>query len=206
MTFETRLWIWALVCLAAMFALGSVVAPRPPGRIDTAVEKALRGRAVWPALFFTRIGRWRELSLLGVLAYGVAITLNERVTPVLMLFATQVLSQATSSLCKLFFHRPRPAVYVGVREPEFSYPSGHAVTAVVFYGGFALLVLFGPFPRPVQAVIAALLGLCVVAIPWSRIALGAHFLSDICGGLLLGSAWLLTLIALYVQFRLYAAA
>ena len=64
----------------------------------------------------------------------------------------------------------------------FGFPSGHAVSAVVVYGGLALLV----GGRRSAAAAAAL----CVAIPLSRIALGVHYLVDIAAGLAVGAAYL----------------
>ena len=64
----------------------------------------------------------------------------------------------------------------------FGFPSGHAVAAVVVYGGLALLV----GRRRGYAAAAAL---CVL-IPLSRIAIGVHYLVDIAAGVAVGAAYL----------------
>jgi len=64
----------------------------------------------------------------------------------------------------------------------FGFPSGHAVSAVVVYGGLGLLV------GSRRGYVAAA-ALCVV-IPLSRIALGVHYLVDIAVGLAVGAAYL----------------
>jgi undecaprenyl-diphosphatase len=83
------------------------------------------------------------------------------------------------------------------QEADRSYPSGHATTGIAFYLALFMLVLDAHVvPRPIW--IGALIGLgaCSVGIPWSRLALGAHYLSDVAGGLLLGAGWLFVLLAL----------
>jgi undecaprenyl-diphosphatase len=42
----------------------------------------------------------------------------------------------------------------------------------------------------------ALLAFCVIGIPWSRVALGAHYVTDVAGGLLYGVAWLFAYVTL----------
>ena len=64
----------------------------------------------------------------------------------------------------------------------FGFPSGHAVSAVVVYGGLALLI-------GGRRSAAAATALCV-AIPLSRIVLGVHYLVDIVVGLAVGAAYL----------------
>jgi membrane-associated phospholipid phosphatase len=64
----------------------------------------------------------------------------------------------------------------------FGFPSGHAVSAVVVYGGLALLV------GSRRGYAAA--GTLCVAIPLSRILLGVHYLVDVVAGVAIGSAYL----------------
>jgi membrane-associated phospholipid phosphatase len=73
--------------------------------------------------------------------------------------------------------------------PGNSFPSGHALASMVVYGALVLVflpALHGWWRRAVLAVA----GLLVLAIGFTRVALGAHFVSDVLGGWLLGVAWL----------------
>lgn len=64
----------------------------------------------------------------------------------------------------------------------FGFPSGHAVSAVVVYGGLGLLI----GSRRSYAAGAAL----CVSLPLSRIALGVHYLVDVAAGLAVGATYL----------------
>lgn len=97
----------------------------------------------------------------------------------LLLAGQHILMLAT----KQFFHtfRPERLHQVG----GFAFPSGHTLMATCVYGYFAerlptqewrLRSLWLSFP---------------VLVAWSRVALGAHWLSDTLGGLLLGWIWLM---------------
>ena len=202
---ELRLWIAAVFCLAAALALGFSVAQRTPARIDVEAV-ALRGTAVPLALFFTALGRWPVLLALSILAALVAWRLRTGLGAVVLLYVTQIVSQGVSTLLKLGLHRSRPDHWLVIREKDWSYPSGHAVTAVVFFLGFAILAWHAPLPRPLAAVSVAILLACAVGIPWSRLALGAHYLTDVLGGLLLGTAFLCAAFALILRFAHVTAA
>ena len=197
---ETRLLIAAAGCALAAVALGALVAHRPPPRIDVAVGLALRGAGVPLALFFTALGRWPVLTGIGVVALGIAMSLRTGTSAVVILLATQVVAQAAGALLKLAFGRHRPDAWIAIKESDLSFPSGHAVTSVVFFLGFAILVWHAPLPRPVAATLAALLVVCAAAIPWSRLALAAHYLTDVAGGLLLGTAFLCAALATILRF------
>ena len=91
---------------------------------------------------------------------------------------------------KPFFARPRPELAWSQVLPDYSFPSGHTLNAVVFYGGVALVVwsLFGRRAGLAAVAAAAVVGLAVGV---SRIYLGYHFLTDVVGAILAGIAWLL---------------
>jgi undecaprenyl-diphosphatase len=196
---ELRLWIVALVCVVLVFALGALVANRPPTAVDIAAG-SLRGSAVPLALFFTGLGRWPVLLGLSVVAAGTALALRTGLTAVAIVYAMQILSQGANAGVKLLFHRARPDAWLHIHETDLSFPSGHAVTAIVFFVGFAILVWHAPLPRPVAGTIVALLLVCAVGIPWSRMALAAHYFTDVLAGLLLGTAFACAAFALILRY------
>lgn len=83
-----------------------------------------------------------------------------------------------------FFMRPRRLDWVVKHELSYSFPSSHAAIATGFYLLLAIFVWKSSrrFGRPA----ASALGLLAVAILWSRLALGAHYLTDLAGGVLWG--------------------
>ena len=201
---ELRAWIAAAACLAAVAVLGALIVRGATAALDRS-GFALRGRGVRVAFVFTLLGRWPALTILGALAFGIGMLLREGLNAVVALLATQVVSQLANSGIKRLYARPRPAVFYGARERECSYPSGHAVTAIVFFAGFAILAWQAPFPAPVRAALCALLLTCTAGIPWSRVALGAHYTSDVIGGELFGTAWLCALAAIAASAPAYFA-
>lgn len=92
-------------------------------------------------------------------------------------------------------HRPPVALMIG-RYPPGSFPSGHTTQSVVVYGLIALLFIrtHPTWPRMWVLTTAAVLVLMIGA---SRIYLGAHWLTDVAGGIVLGSFWIIILHALF---------
>jgi membrane-associated phospholipid phosphatase len=188
----------AAVFLCATIALGAAVVPRPPGALDLAAT-ALRGHAVSLALFFTALGRWWMLLPIAVVAFGVGMSARANLLPLTIVLGAQAASQIATTLLKLVFRRTRGDGYIGRRESDHSYPSGHAATAIVFFVGLAILAWDAPFPHPFTAAAAIVLAICAIGIPWSRVALGAHYATDVIGGLFFGAAWLCAALALMLR-------
>ncbi|MDP1818545.1 MAG: phosphatase PAP2 family protein [Acidimicrobiales bacterium] len=106
-----------------------------------------------------------------------------------------------NSLVKLAVGRPRP-VFDEPIATAFgkSFPSGHSMGSFVCYG--ALLLVFLPLvPRARRSWAVAGTALLVLAIGFSRMALGVHFLSDVLGGFVLGAAWLAGSVAAFETWR-----
>jgi membrane-associated phospholipid phosphatase len=91
-------------------------------------------------------------------------------------------------LLKLAFHRPRPELAF-VHLDTYSFPSGHAAVSAATFTTFAYLL--GLRYRSVRA--RMLIGLGAVAaialVGFSRLYLGAHYLSDVLAGISFGVAW-----------------
>jgi undecaprenyl-diphosphatase len=110
----------------------------------------------------------------------------------LLMLLSSVLGGATlNHMLKHGFQRPRPGMeHLPAAVTDFAFPSGHAANATLLYG--ACVVLLVPHLSARWARAAAVFGalLWVGLVSGSRVLLGAHRLSDVLGGMLLGLAWL----------------
>lgn len=101
---------------------------------------------------------------------------------------------------KLFFSRPRPddPVYEAAR--GFSYPSGHAMSAMTFYGLIIYLVWHNVENKIVRWLILVLLLFFIFLIGFSRVYLRVHFASDVLAGFAMGVVWLV--ISIWIMNKL----
>jgi len=92
---------------------------------------------------------------------------------------------------KHLLHRGRPAIEDPLLMlPTYSFPSGHAMAATVFYGLAAAYAVTHLRSRHLarSAILAAVIMITLVCV--SRVYLGVHYLSDVIAGLAEGIAWL----------------
>jgi undecaprenyl-diphosphatase len=91
---------------------------------------------------------------------------------------------------KVLFERPRPPLPWATVLPDYSFPSGHTMNALVFYLALALITwsIAGRRVGLLAIVIAATI---TFGVGVSRIYLGYHYFTDVVGGVLAGVAWLL---------------
>lgn len=91
---------------------------------------------------------------------------------------------------KRTFDRTRPLQVAYYPETGYSFPSGHSAVAMTLYGLLAYWAI-RRLRNPAGRVLVGLSAVCLIlAVGFSRIYLGVHFLSDVLGGYLLGIGWL----------------
>ena len=113
--------------------------------------------------------RWQEIVALAIcLAGGAALNL----------------------LLKYLFKRARPELFAVVQETGFSFPSGHAMASMCFYGMTAFLLMRSLSSWRGRLLVMTGAAIVVVAIGISRIYLGVHYPSDVVAGYAAGSMWL----------------
>ncbi len=91
---------------------------------------------------------------------------------------------------KLLFSRPRPANPVYEAAAGFSFPSGHAMSALTFYGLIIYLVWRFVKNNLLRWMLTLGLSLLVISIAFSRVYLRVHFASDVLAGMAAGVIWL----------------
>lgn len=101
-----------------------------------------------------------------------------------------IVSTVINNVIKLIIRRPRPQ-YITVVEHSFSYPSGHTMASTTLYGFIIYLIIKSNMPKQYKIIYSSVLGLLIFLVGLSRIYLGAHFFSDVFGGMLLSTVILL---------------
>lgn len=164
-------------------------------RIDSDVVDAVM-------ITFTKIGD--SPCLYGTTATVSLLALRRRLWPlVAVLLANAVLSLVINMALKYWFVRDRPTLYDEITRPStWSFPSGHAMSAMAVYGGLAA-VLIGLYPKQRWLIVAAA-AVVIVGIGTSRVYLGVHWPLDVIAGWVAGVLFVVATV--HIVHRLLARA
>ena len=122
--------------------------------------------------------------------FGVPVAILDTIAPTVALAGALGLAL----IIKVLIGRMRPSIFPPiVHESGFSFPSGHTISALTFYGMCAFL-LARPLHRWARWLVVLGAAIVIGVVAYSRIYLGVHYPTDVLGSFILGAAWLITLI------------
>lgn len=154
-------------------------------------------------MFVTDVGDlYGYLIVLGIF-FGVSFFVFKKWKYVLQTTFVLALASVSNVILKRFIDRARPSIEHLVSVETLSYPSGHAMSAMAFYG--FLIYLFTQFKmnRFLKIASITVLAILLLSIGISRIYLGVHFPSDIAGGFIAGFIWVIFCILLFNIIELF---
>jgi undecaprenyl-diphosphatase len=139
--------------------------------------------------FITFFGKHDALIPLNILLIGYFIYKKKR------WFAIRIAALALSSLLlkfilKFYFQRARPDIPVIEKVDGYSFPSGHALIGVVFYGLVIFVIWREVKQKWLKIALTIFFVLFILLISFSRIYLRVHYASDVIAGIAVGFIWL----------------
>lgn len=141
---------------------------------------------------------WRDLSdsanipliVIGVAIVAFLLLTRQRAEAGLVIVVLAAIT-AGSEAVKLLVARPRPPGFTNdAAGIVYSYPSGHVLEAVCIYGIIAVLLWRSSLPTVIRVVVPILFSVLIVFVAVARVAVGAHFPSDVLAGFLAGIGFL----------------
>lgn len=178
----------AIVAFACFVALGFDVTRHGELPSLFAWEQTLVDHSTLIAWWLTRCGHPAVLVPIAVVLLLVAWRAPQWRARIVFSILMLLLCWRGADLAQHLFARPRRLDWIVKHETTFSYPSSHAAIATGFYALWGMMLFMSDLPRTTRNVAGALLLVWAIAICWSRLALGAHFLTDLIGGALLAVA------------------
>ena len=136
------------------------------------------------------ITQFGSALLLIILTVVLAIIIKDKKIS-FSIFLNLILVGLINQILKRIVQRPRPTEYRIIDEKGYSFPSGHSMASVAFYG-FLIYLIYKKVKNPkLKWIFILLLSILIILIGSSRIYLGVHYTSDVLAGFFVSTSYLL---------------
>ena len=109
----------------------------------------------------------------------------------LLIGTNLVIITILNQILKSLLQRPRPTGFRIINETGYSFPSGHSMISMAFYGFLIYLIYKNVKNKYLKFTLIIILFILIISIGLSRIYLGVHYTSDVLAGFLLSIAYLI---------------
>lgn len=189
-------WVILFICLVGFLALAEDVFNKEIMYGDIIgykiISTFLISDFVTPiAKFITNFGGAIFLSLATITLF--LLIKNKKIG--LSIITNIVIITVLNQLLKRILQRARPTEFRIVEETGYSFPSGHSMVSMAFYGYLIYLIYRYIKNKYVKWTLITLLSILICLIGISRIYLGVHYTSDVLGGFLLSISYLIVYIS-----------
>ena len=194
-------WIILFVCLIGFLELAEDVFNKEIMKGDIIgykmVSTFLISSFVIPiAKFITNFGGAIFLIVLTITLF--ILIKNKKIG--LSIFSNLVIITILNQLLKRILQRPRPTEYRIIEETGYSFPSGHSMVSMAFYGYLIYLIYKYVKNKYIKWISIVLLSILICSIGVSRIYLGVHYTSDVLGGFFISISYLIIYISAVNKF------
>lgn len=203
--FTKNNWRWMLlfICLIGFLALAEDVFHQEIMNGDIVgydiVSKLFKFNVSTPiAKFITNFGGAIFVISLTTILFFVIKDKKIGISIIANLGIVTILNQ----IIKFIMQRPRPTEFRIIEETGYSFPSGHSMVSLAFYGYLVYLIYKYINNKHLKRTLIIILSILICVIGVSRIYLGVHYTSDVLGGFLISLAYLIIYIELVNKFVL----
>lgn len=128
------------------------------------------------------------IIILGILLVGFFLLKKHKREAMLLAFIL-TMAPIINAFLKKIIQRPRPFFHPLVNVYDYSFPSGHAMSSLVFYATISYFVYHATHNKRLGVISTTLSTLLIILIGISRIYLGVHYPTDVLAGYLGGLFW-----------------
>ena len=194
-------WIVLFICLIGFFALAEDVFNKEIMNGDIVGYKLvstflISDFATPIAKFITNFGG--AIILIGS-AFALFIFIKNKKIGVSIISNLAIIT-LLNQLLKRIVQRPRPTEFRIVEESGYSFPSGHSMVSMAFYGYLIYLIYKHVKNKYLKWISIILLSILICSIGICRIYLGVHYTSDVLGGFFISISYLIIYISAVNKF------
>ena len=147
-------------------------------------------------IFLKIITNFGGVSAILVIAIFLTVILKEKKYKLGVLL-NLLLITGMNQLLKNIIRRPRPTTLRLINETGYSFPSGHSMVGLAFYGFLIYIIYKKVNNKYLRNISIILLSFLILLIGFSRIYLGVHYFSDVLGGFLFSLVYLPFFISIF---------
>lgn len=194
-------WIVLFICVIGFLGLAEDVFHNEIMKGDIIgyklVSTYLISDSVTPiAKFITNFGEAICLIVIAILL--LLVIKNKKIG--ISICSNLVIVTGLNVLLKNILHRPRPTEYRLIDESGYSFPSGHSMISMAFYGFIIYLIYKYVKNKYLKWSLITILSTLIVVIGISRIYLGVHYTSDVLAGFFIAISYLVIYIGMVNKF------
>jgi len=156
--------------------------------------------------FFSLLGE--SATIVFTFLLSILFFINKHRKEALVFCLTLLMGVVINISIKNLIQRPRPSIDPLVTLHSYSFPSGHAMNAMIFYSLIAYYAYHFLHHRKLSLMISLLCGVIVLSVGISRVYLGVHYPSDVVAGFVAGFCWVCTVLLIdrtIVFYRMFEA-
>lgn len=184
-------WVLFLVCLIIVLVIAFLILKDNNLVFDTKIYNyVIKYKSDFWTIFF------KVITFLASVWFMVGVTILCLFLPILrkykiVIVFNMVMDVVLNNLIKIIVKRPRPVDWFLVNETGYSFPSGHTMASVCFYGLLIYLLYCSNIKKSYKTIGIMVLTILIILIGVSRIYLGVHYASDVVGGALIAIMYLI---------------
>jgi membrane-associated phospholipid phosphatase len=152
--------------------------------------------------FVTHLGDRNAYVVITILLAAFYLIKHRSWKFILQTMLVLMLASLSNIVLKKVINRARPSIEHLVSVNTLSYPSGHSMSAMAFYGFLIFLTVRYQMPSWVRYLLVTILVLLILSIGASRIYLGVHYPTDVAGGFIGGLIWVAFCTVVFSVFEL----
>ena len=185
-------WIILFICILITVLIAEDVMEKEIMEIDTIGYKIMSehiiSEEVTPiAKVITEFGGAIFLITLSIIL--LIVIKNKKIG--ILIWINLAISTIINQVLKNIIQRPRPTEFRIINQNGYSFPSGHSMASMTFYGFLIYLIYKKVKNKYLKWTLISLLSILIILIGASRVYLGVHYTSDVIAGILISTSYLI---------------
>lgn len=200
---KNYIYIIFVICMILFLSLVEDVYEKELINIDVLAYEFFieRIRTTTLTSFMTFMTQFGSATILIILVFILFLLIKDKKIS-LCIAGNLILITLINRVLKFIVQRPRPNGYNLITESGYSFPSGHSMVSVAFYGFLIYLIYKYVENKKLKYISYVLLTVLVLLIGISRIYLGVHYASDVIAGTIISIVYLIIFVKVINRFAL----